>query len=705
MEFKGIIVKFALYTPDMLEKMRADLGLQMPVSCLQTCAAYYQSALRRDPTLDEIRILDAIWAKQSTAPEALAVAELLTNDNEVAATYADLMQKRHALAPTAKSAPTVNELLSLAGEYLRRAGRAGAPTNQSFLLEDRKLSPSASASSTYALTADARFGLRATGKAAPTLACGDVWAALSSPDSNAHLRTALDRLWRTPDLTREIKEVRLMGESGLLGELIQSRESVSVDLSKLHNQDPTVGGLCGLYLVRVSGARFGAFAEAIRIAGIVAHPLATVGKAQKNNAVTLVANGAPAIVWTYEFLDALLAPVSYRVTLADEAEGETCAIDTCPLTAEGSAYLAYREVGSDLITRLFDGASVAVATAKPESRFFHNAFDTALAPVMMLASAGVAFTDVSIAVSLTLPTLARANVRQIGAAVSTILGVYRLQTELGLSTATCKITASDEVTLPELTVFAITASATAQVGGFAAPDHALSCFAPKMRETGLPEMNDLRRLLFALADMRRRGVALSARPLLGKTVGEMLKAMETDTVSALDAYAIEGIERPERYAVLWELGEAVEAIEAVEISRTEAKERDAESASEALPVSECLIPTLGKTVVTLVAHETDADAQILAEALEDRGAVVKLFDGCEESGALLAHTILLSQALIVCRDVTLNADAHLKFAIDTLARANGYILFPAREKAPKMRGATAIAGGLTAEMLDQIVNN
>ena len=243
---------------------------------------------------------------------------------------------------------------------------------------------------------------------------------------------------------------------------------------------------------------------------------------------------------------------------------------------------------------------------------------------------------------------------------------------------------------------------TASVSGFAEADHALTCFASKTQESGLPEMNDLRRLLFAVADMRHRGVAVSARPLLGATVAEAMAKMETASVSALPPYEIRGIENPERYALLLELGEAVEA---VEISKTVSREPDGEADDAVLPALECLIARDGATVVTLIAKDGDADAQILKEALEDRGAVVRCFDADGEDTAALSRAILTSQALIVCREVTLEPDAYLKFALETLARANGYLLFPAREKAPKLRGATAIEGGLTAEMLDQIVNN
>lgn len=696
MEFQNKMVKFGLYTAPLLEKAKAELGLHLPVRSLAVAAAYYQKTLHRDPTVDEIRILDALWQSKTESPELIAVTELLTNDAEVAETYADMMSKRRELLPDTDTPATLPELFRLANEYLRRAGKAGMSAEQTFLLEDRLYSPSSASGSTYALHADARFGLRAVNGQNPNTEIDDVWVILKPNTSAYRFRRALEKLWRTPALTREIKAVRLIGKQGLLCELLSGFEGVAVDLSHLDGQDPTTDQLVGRYLIRVAGNRFADFAKALRPAGITA---GIIAKPQRNAELRLVAKNTPHIVWSYDFLNAALISRPSRVTLANEQEGTDAPICTRPLTTASSTYLAVDHSETRSLVSLSEKTACAVATCKPQDRFFHNAFGAALAPVLKLAVAGVDFTKISLAVALTLPPMWHAQEEQIGAALSSILGLYRLQTELGIRMAAGKIVCNSDATLPELTVYALTGENTVDMPCFDAVDHSLYCLAPQAQPCGLPDMNELRRLLLSIADLRRCGSLAGARPLLGETVAEAMQGMTGNGVSALPPYDFDGIEAPARYGVLLEVSGELDAIE---ISRTVAYEAEETETAPALAETECLIPRASATVVTLVANEEDADARVLADALEDRGAVVLQFTPPNDNTVALARAVLGSQALIVCRDVTLTPDAYLKFALETLARANGYILFPARQKAPKMKAAVAIAGGLTAEMLDQI---
>ena len=123
----------ALSSERNLARMNKDLGTQLSPSSLMRLQAFYRRNAKREPTVGELRFLDALDREGKEAPDRIAVGEMTTASSEIADTWADMMRK-HALlcgvgstlqGKEAVAAPpcTLPEALALTGHYLRRIRR------------------------------------------------------------------------------------------------------------------------------------------------------------------------------------------------------------------------------------------------------------------------------------------------------------------------------------------------------------------------------------------------------------------------------------------------------------------------------------------------------------------------------------------------------------------------------------------------------
>ena len=632
--------------------------------------------------------------------DRIYLSSLFTNDSQAAETYADMMQKRNEIRPNAKTPPTLGELFALASDYLRRAGKQDEALSATLLIEDAAKSPSPSVCRSYITASGSRMGLRAIVKSKSAPAVGDLWITLSPADGEHSLRyrTALERIWSTRDLTKDLKDIRVLGRGGVLSELLECGEGASIDLSALTEDaskivDSLTADRTGEYLLRVSVDRFFRVSRLLARVGIRASAIAVV---QRDRMMNLLFSNNERVTWELDFLTDLLPREIYEARLPNEDDSEDAPIVSRPHTLESSRYLASDVRLSNDWVCLQSGICSSVAVCRPDSRFFENALRTALAPVMTLTAAGCDYTRQSLAIGLTLPN-PNGNAERLGECVSAILGLYRLQAELALTMVTSKLVFSDDIQHPELTVFALTADHAAESLGFSRKSHPIYCLSPKQ---GTPvDFADLRRLLSMVATLRQSGYLPAARPMMGEKLSAAIAAMETDTVTAKIDPQIACADDMPRAAFLLE---ATDEIEAIALGQTLTKAPATAQAPQALSKKICLIPSIQPEVVLLADRESP-DLRLLTDLLEERGANVAVFTAADlRPMTHLCRAILGAQTLIVMPEAEIPSNPHLGFALRTLARANGRILFPARQTTPDISGAVALPDGLTTAMLSQI---
>ncbi len=703
MSNKGYVINFRNYTPAQLEQAKKDLGLNMPLSMLAFCANYFKSHEKRDPAIEELAFFDLLNKKLENDPDALAITELMTNDAFVARTYNDIMQKRHALYPTAKKPIGIREAFFQASAYLMRSGKESALQNLSASLEtdvDRLVSES---DNTAVSDGDTAIRLRKIRKEATEDRDGDaLLLLLSSPSENpAHYDMQANRLLANPDLTKKIKRVHRIGENGLLYELMQICKGVTLSLPRLsrHGEPMPLSMLVnayqGKYLVRMSEEDAIAFETAVLPMDLRAMRFAYTTSSER---VDVIQEPTRRFSWSIDFLRALRPTRAVKALLTDEAPMADAPICHCPIATNGSEYLSFSPTRKS--DTLYDGTLLtAIASSQPDKDFFKNALDTALTAVLTLSVSGCHYSEQRLAVALTLPQNL-SDSRIAGESISTILGLYRLQAELGLPLITGTINALDHPTHPQMATFAL-------ANGTPCPIHwqnegnYVYCVMPQLQQDGLPNFYELRNLLSYLADLRNRHVLQSARILCRESITDALIQMRTDALSCRfvgDTWAAQG-KLP--LAILLETTEPL--THGKQVARI-VKRADVLSEKEdfELPPTEPLIRSKN-TTVTVVSNKGDCEARKLSHYLTLRGATVNAITLTKVlSLDLLAESIFSSQTLIICRDISLPHSAQVDFAVDSLVRGGGRILFPLRKNPDDSIGGIALEKGLNEKMIDQI---
>lgn len=126
------VLHFREATEAHLGKLNRNLGLSLDRFSLSRLQSFFRDGARRDPTVGELRLLDRLERAHRHSPRRLAVGELITASDAVAATWADMMETHgilHRVGETQKGktypvAPpcALTDALSLSGRYLYRTG-------------------------------------------------------------------------------------------------------------------------------------------------------------------------------------------------------------------------------------------------------------------------------------------------------------------------------------------------------------------------------------------------------------------------------------------------------------------------------------------------------------------------------------------------------------------------------------------------------
>ncbi|MBE6538482.1 MAG: hypothetical protein E7671_03350 [Ruminococcaceae bacterium] len=120
-EKHGVAVGFQTSPTEYLNMIKQDLGLSMPIHVLSYLQNHYRLTERRDPLVEEIIMLDILWANANTRAhkkKEFLLAELITDDKDIKDTFADLMHKMRALHPLREGPISFESLFHVAGAYL-----------------------------------------------------------------------------------------------------------------------------------------------------------------------------------------------------------------------------------------------------------------------------------------------------------------------------------------------------------------------------------------------------------------------------------------------------------------------------------------------------------------------------------------------------------------------------------------------------------
>ena len=514
MNQKGKVLGFGRYSEKMIDDMKQNLGIAMPTTLLMRVAAHYRYRERRDPFIEELRMLDAFFAH---VPPFISIHELCTNDAFVARTYTDVMEKFRELDKT--EPPTVSSVLSTASESLRRAGKRISGAQYTFGSLPRRFVAFAE---DLSVESNAENGLTVRSTATPSVNTNDIFALLRPTDGMTPdaYNGALSSFFATADRRSRVKKVLSVEDGGLLALLLANTTGAKIDLSRLSNTIQS----CGLpnlaaadpdaCVVCLALRDYQTVSQQAADLSLTVHPFASA----TNESRFVFFKDQTHVEFSLE-TDLLRLLIPHHTGSAGLPSEEKDA------ASEPISHTLRRKDTAEA-TLLQNGLLLASATLTPQKAFFRNAIDTALVPALTLSANGADYADMGLTLSLTY------SQNQIPAAIATALGLYRLQAELGIPALFAQTEQKSRETDLKLTVSAVSANALPPLPNrFVEAHHALYCLAPTRDPDELPDFAALREMLSYLTALSRANAIKSFYVVCRESLPGAIRSMRTESLS------------------------------------------------------------------------------------------------------------------------------------------------------------------------------
>lgn len=701
MFFQGKIRGFTAYNKEIMEQMRKDLEFSLSTDQLLYCATYYKKTEKRDPFIEEIQMIDRLVASRGATPANVAPVELLTNDSYQAQTYADLIRKRRTLRPDVNYPMTLSEAFETVDAYLARVGKHGE-SDSIFLLEKPSLRPYATTQGCVAV-ADEGLRLRTIPKSKAPCKENDLLVLLlPRTDSYADRQGAsVGKFLQEKTENATVKQILTVGAGGLLEVLLSLTEGAHIEPQRLSRAGECVslttlvGSYMGEYVLRIEPARYEALYRDAAACGISARVFASITK-DHTYAFT---EGNLSFSLASDFLRSLF-PIHPAVAALDDTKEDAAEAEILHTPASASHCSYLKKEDRAVQTYAAKDRLYAAAYSAPTQNRFQTALHTALVPVMTLAAAGISYTDQQLAVGLELPV--GEDRAFVGDALSTILGIYRLQSELAIPAVSKSLTYNESLDRPRLTVYAHGKQASPLPEALCDEGNAVYCITPDRNDDGSLDFASLRDLLRTVATLREKGILKSARILCNESVTQGLRHLSTDR---LFCYLTSSIFACEEALPLAFLLETTRPIQAKRVGTVMQREN-------ARPTPATEAPTLGNSLiwapkpsVVIVSKKGDVAAEILCARLLECGADARLFSDAEVDANRLSRALLGAQTLILCAKAELSENEHLQFAAAVFTQAGGATLLVGGAKTDVISGAIALPEGIDAKTLACICKN
>lgn len=655
---ESAVLHFGQCRTEHFEKIRTDLGVDLPDEQFALCVRYYSERAKRDPTVGELRLLSRLFSA-GQKPSAAAIVQLDTNDAR-AETYADLIAKRRDLLTYGNTVPvTAEDAFGVAGATLERGGKERALNGVPLLLADRSAYP-VNGSSVGVGGSDVLLCLPQPDSETGAPRVGDVYMLIRRGSlSPRAFRKEIEKQIDTGDLFRMLRSLRQIGDAGILPLLLPDAAGLYFDLNRLGEgralfPEQLAGEFTGDWIAALPKPRVNEFLAALGETGLSGTLFAAVVAGSET---VFVPSNHQAIRLETAFLRSLCAGEPISVVLQDELLPDRVSHTPRTLTV-GCRYLAADSRNSESVA--LSGVTVASATANAENSPFRTAVLTALTPVLTAAVSGVDYTDARFAVDLRIP-------RDPGNSLSAILGVYRVQAELGIPDAVRRLSDANG-TAPELTVFAVAPGSSVIPCCHTTDGAGLYLLAAPMLPDGLPDFPALRAMFTELAALSREGKLLAAKVLVNEAATDALRAMRTPFLTDRLTDRKLASEGALPLAVMLESVADLPYARVATVTAT-----DVEAPETVAPF---VIPTGNglvwseQTEAVILAEADDPDLRPLAAKLTENGLKVSVFTPTE-SGPL-SRAMLTARMVISCAEW--QDTPQTAFAREVLERNGGVLV-------------------------------
>ena len=491
----GKILKFGFYDAQQIERLKNDFSLSVSSLFLQYCANYYKKQARRDPYIEELKLLERLSVSLQNAPELIAVQELYTNDLAVAETYRDMMQKRRELMGDRSVPITAGELSTLANNTLLRVGKKPSQPFPLTVLEKGRL-----------------LQIPAAYDRIPK--SDDAFLLLSVPNQE---EADLDGLFARNAFSSSIKSIQRIKNGGVILALLRECDAFRIDLDTLCDEGDSLfasiltEAFIGSYLIRIPRDAQEKVIATAQEHGICAKVIA---HADKGGCMTALCQQKELFSLDTAFLKTLFSQRKISAKLQNEKDGS----------------LLPHGMESNLLP-LEDFCCNQTSCAS-QNAFFTNAFYTALLAIVRQCLCGSDYADQQISVELRIPE--RLDEKTSGAYLSTLIGLYRLQAELGILSAAPSTVTDGQIDSPTLSVFSLGKGKPLPCRLQATGSY-VYLLRIATTENRLPDFDELRKQLWEISQWRRNGSLRSACAVCGDSPEDALRFLsQGDLICSFD---------------------------------------------------------------------------------------------------------------------------------------------------------------------------
>ncbi len=694
----AVLSNFRNYTPAQIAQLKQELHLTMSDNLIAFCIAHYKTYEKRDPHVDEIRLLDKLSRLSEENTTLRCITELSTNDPFVAETYADLLRKRKTLFPNSSHPCTVQEAIRTANAYLLRAGKSVCPIPAT-LLRETETACSVLPTSTCVGAPHSPYRLRVLSSVAVPQS-NDLLILLTptKAQSACQFQKVVQSILESPELHNRIRGVCQIRQEGLLCKLLEQFDNLQLDLSALSpSRLPMPMTLLveqhydGCYILRVAQNALALLEKVLPTDTIEASLLAQLS--EKGGYLFCRGRGGRFSVNTH-FLRTVFRRHACSANMNDEQPNIAPVLHRI-VTSESCRYLTNTDGAFATETTAKNGITCTVASSVPNVSYFKTALYTAIIPVLALSACGIPTEEQQFCIGLDLPKDSTDPIA-IGEILSTVLGIYRVQAEFGIPAQTASPIPHESAKHPHLTVFALGKGSDLPCT-LTDTDNFVYCIPVSIDRNGLPVFSELRQLTGQLVHLNRTGAISSMRILCNESITDGLQNMRTTVHCHLNDLTVASEEKLQLAILL----ESRHALPYRRIGNT--AENTAipafHNVSNRINSPDASLIWSQKAEIVLISKQQDTDAAALVTVLTEQGANVKHFSDDPKQADAMSRAILGSQTLILCPRVILPSGERIRFAINTMKTAGGNIFVLGKSPVSEW---ISLPHGFTAEILQKL---
>ena len=543
---RQVIANFTLMQQDELGRLIAELGLRMTLRDLRYCQNQYRMRERRNPTVEELRFLDALYISRTQRIEYYGLRSFYTSDPILAETYADMIAKANRVRQDERPY-TPAELSGVLTRSLVQTGKKisvpslciGEDAPLRSLKHGRTESGCAVLNGIPAIIGDKSNDLPSP-RTQPQP--GDHILLLTSAGLSS---SAFASLVVSLSLPADAQIIPI-GEKGLLEALltfdgiylVQDYLPGFSSTSPLHSLlDAFTDGI----LIRVDGDIALPLRDRAASVGLIA---SIIGKCAINQHLTIRREGQSPVQFETAFLrafsptlpaDAEIPGVSTRNDIhTTTPRSQTIhAGGNCALFAEGIPNTPYAVQNNHILTG---------AVSYPSNNTFLSSLFTTIYAVNRAVASGVDHETLTLSNHLIPPTTSNTPNFAVGELMASLLGSYRVQAELAIPDVGGQFdNTAEECEKAQLTVFAAAPKPENVIPHtFTSAGNNVYLLTPLVSDHTLIDFEDYRKLLRYVHHLCREGIVCSAIAIDAGGAFAALKTMTQSGYGFLAATPIPG---------------------------------------------------------------------------------------------------------------------------------------------------------------------